>query len=29
MSMNKNHISYADTGRFSKIIIDYLSNKET
>ena len=29
MLIKKNHISYADTGRFSKIIIDYLSNKET
>jgi len=29
MSMKKKHISYSDTGRFSKIIIDYLSKEQT
>jgi len=29
MSMKKKHISYSNTGRFSKIIIDYLSKEQT
>ena len=29
MSIKKKHISYSDTGKFSEIIIDYLSKKES